>query len=66
MVNYTHFRTNLFRIGYVVGAVALVAAIRELHLGPAVTAISIAVYIFIGWVALLRLRQVVSLAKATS
>ncbi len=64
MVNYTHFRTNLFRVGYIVGAIALVAAIHGLNFGLAIAAISVAGYILVGWVVLLRLRQVVSLSKA--
>jgi hypothetical protein len=64
MLSYTHLRTNLFRILYVLGAVALIAAIRAFDLGLAAASVLVLAYIFGGWFVLRHVRQVVALVRA--
>ena len=64
MLNYTHLRTNVFRVLYVLGAVALIAVIRAFDLGFLPAAIFVVSYILAGWFVLRRVRQVVALVRA--
>ena len=59
IIDYQSPRTNVFRLLYVLGAAALIVGLPSLGLSLAVVAGSLAIYVILGWLVLLRIRNVV-------